>query len=442
MKKIDLTQGSILKVITLLALPIMGSSFLQLTYSLIDMIWVGRLGSQAVASIGASGLFIALGYAINTLVVTGTSIKVAHEVGRKQEVAIREYINAGLILNTMISIMYGLILLFFGKFFIVFLDIKNIRIEQDAYLYLLLHIPILFFAFFNMFYVRVLGSFGDTKSALRISGIGLVFNIILDPLWIYGFKLGVLGAAIATLCANIMMFILFNVKGKQFFRYQKEIGLNRYKFREILRLGTPMAVQRILFTLVGIGLAKMIAQFGAEAIAAQKIGLQIEGVAFMVVGGLSGAVASFVGQNYGAKNYRRIHQAYHRSLLIGGAYAALMAVIFFSIPEQLASLFVKDTITIGIASSYLRVLGATQIFSAVEMVSNGTFTGVGLPKIPATISIVFTVLRIPLALVLIPFWELDGIWISIALTSALKGTVAYLIYKFKVWKEYRDALSV
>ncbi|WP_069999678.1 MATE family efflux transporter [Cellulosilyticum sp. I15G10I2] len=442
MKKIDLTEGNIVKVIIALALPIMGSSFLQLTYNLVDMIWVGRLGSDAVASIGSSGFFIALGYAINALVITGTGIKVAHEVGRKDDAAVEEYMNAGIILNVIISVGYGAILLVFGKVFIGFLKLGDHAIERDAYLYLLMNIPILFFSFFNMLYVRVLGSFGNTKAALNISAIGLILNIILDPILIYGLELGILGAAIATLFANSVMFIVFNVKGKDFFKYRKKVGTKYARMKEIIRLGIPMATQRILFTLVGIVLARIIARFGPGAIAAQKIGFQIESIGLMVTSGLSGAVASFVGQNYGAKKYKRINKGYDAAFTMGVLYSSVMAVIVLSIPETLVSIFVKEQNTIAIASEYLKIVGVTQIFGTIEMVSNGTFTGLGLPKIPATISIIFTMLRIPLAMLFAPLWGLTGIWLSITVSSVLKGVSAYLIYKFKVWKEYKDALSV
>ena len=442
MKKIDLTEGNIVKVIIALALPIMGSSFLQLTYNLVDMIWVGRLGSNAVASIGSSGFFIALGYAVNALVVTGTGIKVSHAVGKKDDAAVAEYMNAGIILNVIISVGYGTILLVFGKIFIDFLKLGDSGIERDAYLYLLMNVPILFFSFFNLLYVRVLGSFGNTKAALHISAIGLILNIILDPLFIYGLKLGILGAAVATLLANSVMFIVFNIRGKNFFKYRRKVGLMYDRIKEIIRLGIPMATQRILFTLVGIVLARIIAGFGPGAIAAQKIGFQIESISFMITGGLSGAVASFVGQNYGAKKNKRINKGYDAALTIGVLYASIMAVVFLSIPETLVSIFVKEQNTIIIASEYLKIVGVAQIFGTIEMVANGTFTGLGLPKIPASISIVFTALRIPLALVFIQFWGLMGVWISIAVSSLLKGSCAHLIYKFKVWKEYKDALSV
>jgi putative MATE family efflux protein len=442
MRRIDLTQGNIMKVIIALAIPIMGSSFLQLTYNLVDMIWVGRLGSNAVASVGSSGFFIALGYAINALVVTGAGIKISHAAGKKDDLEVKDYMNAALILNTAVSLSYGMILLIFGKVFIDFLHLNHKVVERDAYLYLLMHIPILFFSFFNMFYVRILGSFGNTKGALHISAIGVIFNIVLDPICIYGLKLGILGAAIATLLSHVILFIIFNIKGKDLFKYRREVGFKYIKIKEMVKLGIPMATQRILFTLVSIVLARIIAEFGSDAIAAQKIGFQIESISFMVVGGLSGAVASFTGQNYGAKQYQRIERGYQAALMIGAVYSLITAGFFLSIPELLVSLFIKEQNTLVIASTYLRVLGLVQIFSCLEMVCNGVFTGLGLPKVPAIISIVFTVLRIPMAMIFIPFWGLTGIWLSIAVSSVLKGTTAYFIFKFKVWKEYRDALSI
>ncbi|NSA16710.1 Na+-driven multidrug efflux pump [Clostridium saccharobutylicum] len=98
MKKIDLTEGKVINVITALALPIMGSSLLQFTYNLVDMLWVGGLGSNAVASIGSSSLYIGLGYSINSLVVIGAGIKVAQGIGRKDNNQVKEYINAGILL--------------------------------------------------------------------------------------------------------------------------------------------------------------------------------------------------------------------------------------------------------------------------------------------------------------------------------------------------------
>ena len=195
-----------------------------------------------------------------------------------------------------------------------------------------------------------------------------------------------------------------------------------------------MAFQRVLFTIINIILAKIIAMFGSEVIAAQKIGVQIESIAYMIIGGLNGAVASFTGQNFGAGKSNRIKEGYRSALVVGISYAIVMAGVFLLLNRPLIRLFISDESTILIASAYLKAVAFSQVFSAIEMISNGMFTGIGKPNIPATISIVFTSLRIPLALVLIKPFGISGIWISICISSILKGICSYFIYETKIRK--------
>lgn len=436
MKETDLTKGKVISVITSLALPIMGSSFLQFTYNLIDMMWVGRLGSGAVASIGSSSLYINIGNAINSLVVIGTGIKVAHAIGRKDDQEVKGYINSGIIINTIIGIIFGLVLILAGKGFIGFLNLNNYEVERNAYLYLALNAPILFFAFFNMMYTRILGSFGNNKLAFKINAVGVILNIILDPILIYVFKFGVIGAGFSTLSANIIMFFLFRINSNGILSYTFGIGVDYVKIKEIVKLGFPMAFQRILFTIINILLAKIIAVFGSDAIAAQKVGVQIESIAYMIIGGLNGAVASFTGQNFGAGKFKRIKEGYKSSLLIGITYSMVMACAFLLFNKPMIKLFIRDEATIVIAASYLKAVAFSQVFSAIEMISNGLFTGIGKPNIPASISIIFTALRIPFALLLIKPFGINGIWLSISLSSILKGIFSYLLYEIKVKRKY------
>ncbi|WP_066873994.1 MATE family efflux transporter [Clostridium mediterraneense] len=437
MEKVDLTKGNVFKVIVSLALPIMGTSFLQVAYGLIDMLWVGRLGSGAVAAVGTSNFFINLGYAINSLVIVGVGIKVAHSIGKKDDKQLKEYINIGMLLNGIIAVVYCAILIIFRKYLIDFFDLNNAALEQEARNYLLISAPMLFFSFYNFLFTRILGSFGNNKIALNISMLGLILNIILDPIFIYTFNMGVEGAAVATLISKLLMFIMFLMKKGSPFRYCRHLEVSMAKVVEIIKLGFPTASQRILFTLVSIVLARIIANFGADAIAAQKIGLQIETITLMIIGGLNRAISAYTGQNYGAEKFDRINEGYHKTLLIGIGYSLITSIIFLVIPKQIVSLFVSNQSTIESASNYLIIIGIAQIFSCLEVISNGVFTGLGIPKIPAVISITFTLSRLPIAMVLAKFLGVNGIWVSIAVTSALKGITAFLVYEFRVKKRCR-----
>ena len=442
MNKIDLTKGKVLSVLTMLAVPIMGSSLLQFTYNLIDMLWVGSLGSDAIASIGSCSFYISLGYSINALAIIGCGIKVAHALGEKNEIKVQRYINSGITLNLFIGIFYGIILILFGKNIIGFLGLNNIKVESQAYNYLIINAPILIISFFNLLYTRILSSYGNNKLSFKINGIGVVINIILDPIFIYVLNFGVVGAAISTLMANIIMILIYRLKAHNILSYDFNVKQDYEKIKEIIILGFPIATQRILFTFINIILAKMIAKYGSDAIAAQKIGLQIESVTYMVIGGLNGAILSFTGQNYGAKKYDRILKGYNSSLCIGLTYSFTMSLLFFIYGPHIVRLFIREEGTLIIAAEYLKIIAFSQVFSAIEMVTNGLFTGIGKPKIPSIISITFTVLRIPMALAFMKYYGLTGVWMSIAASSILKGITAYMVYIIHIRKDYKNVREV
>ncbi|WP_214816407.1 MATE family efflux transporter [Exiguobacterium sp. s59] len=429
MKTVDLTIGNVQRVILALALPLVGSSLLQFTYSLVDMFWVGALGSDAVASIGAASFYIMLGQAIQSLIVVGAGIKVSQAVGRRDLDLVQRYVRAGRRLNLTLGLSYITLLILFGHTFIGFLNMGASDVEQLAYEYLFVSAPMLIFSFFNLLFARLFSAYGNTTTAMRINATGVILNMILSPIFIYPFQLGVIGAALATLVANVIMFGLFWHRARTLFSWDEVVQPTRADYVEVFRLGFPMATQRILFTVISIFLARMIGSYGTEAIAAQRIGLQIESIAYMMIGGLNGAMASYTGQNLGARKVDRVYEGYRVTTRLGMIYTGFIMLVFLIVPDLLIALFVDDIRTIEIGASYLRIIGISLVFSSIEMIGNGYFSGLGLPKIPATISIIFTVARIPLAFVLEPYLGIDAIWWSIAISSITKGLVSALFVR-------------
>ncbi|WP_214700292.1 MULTISPECIES: MATE family efflux transporter [unclassified Exiguobacterium] len=429
MKTVDLTTGNVQRVILTLALPLVGSSLLQFTYSLVDMFWVGALGSDAVASVGAASFYIMLGQAIQSLIVVGAGIKVSQAVGKRDLKFIQRYVRAGKRLNLALGLSYASLLIFFGHSLIGFLNMNAPTVERLAYGYLLVSAPMLIFSFFNLLFARLFSAYGNTTTAMRINATGVILNMVLSPIFIYPLQLGVLGAALATLVANVVMFGFFWRRARSLFNWDEVIQPTRTDYKEIFRLGFPMATQRILFTVISIFLARMIGSYGTEAIAAQRIGLQIESIAYMMIGGLNGAMASYTGQNIGAQKVDRVYEGYRVTTRLGIVYTGLIMLLFIIVPDFLIGLFVDDVRTIDIGASYLRIIGISLVFSSIEMIGNGYFSGLGLPKIPATISIIFTVARIPLALLLEPYLGIDAIWWSIAISSIIKGLVSALFVR-------------
>lgn len=430
MKKIDLTRGDIKKILLSLAFPIMGSSFLQMIYGLVDMFWVGKIGSNAVAAVGTASFFINLGYAINSMVVMGAGIKISHVIGAKDTENTKEYIKASCTLNFLMVISFIVPVVIFSKNLVQFFNLEN-DVENMAQIYLVIGTLGLVFKFFNFLYTRILNSYGESKLPFKISSIGVILNIVLDPIFIFVFDWGVAGAAIATVLAEGINTYLFVKKSKDYFKVEGYISKSWNRMKEMMSLGTPIAIQRVLFTGFGIAIAKIISQWGPDAIAAQKIGLQIESITFMTIAGLQGAVSSFIGQNYGAGLEDRIEHGYKTAISLCTAIGLGTTAIFIFFPSYLVKIFVNKPETVEISVNYMRIIGLSQLFMCYEIVTNGAFSGIGKPKIPSIISIIFTSLRIPTALILSreEYFGLNGVWISISLSSVIKGILSPLVFR-------------
>ncbi|MGL5915343.1 MAG: MATE family efflux transporter, partial [Culicoidibacterales bacterium] len=374
---------------------------------------------------------------INALVVIGAGIKISHAVGAKNKQETGEYLHAAYWFNGLLAVGYATFLLVFLKPLVGFFDLGT-TVTGLSETYLAISAIMLIPSFFNVMYSRMFSSFGDSKTALRVSAIGVIVNIILDPIFIFGFDLGVAGAAIATVIANVLMTGLFIWYSRNWMpqEMRRFMSVPKERFQTIAKLGFPMTTQRVLFTLIGILMAKLIATYGAEAIAAQKIGLQIESLTFMVIGGLNAATASFIGQNYGAKLWPRIRTGYRSAILVAIGYTVITMTIFLVFPEPIVRIFVDTPETVQLAVDYLRIIGLTPLFSAVEMVTNGAFSGLGQAKYPAMISITFTALRLPIAIFLMQFIGLNGVWWSLAISSALKGIISYSVFQKKGLKKH------
>ncbi|MGL4521267.1 MAG: MATE family efflux transporter [Bacilli bacterium] len=428
---VQITSAPILKVLSALSIPLIGSSILQFLYNMIDMFWVGKLGSGAVASVGTITFLIGFAYAIQSFVIVGSGVEISQSIGQGKMEKAKIFGTAGLMWNGFLGSLTILFFLILGKQWISFFQLQDNTLEKDAWLYLVVCIPAVICSYFNVYFARVWASYGNTRMALQISAIGIVINILLDPLFIYGLNWGVAGAAAATVIGNVVVLAVFYWRSKQLFTKPKNVTTTHMK--SIAAQGLPMSSQRILFMGVNIVLAKFIATYGADAIAAQRIGLQIESIAYLVIGGIGGAVSSFVGQNYGAKQWDRIEKGYKIALLLGFSYTALLMVVFLGIPEQIVRIFVDDPNTIAIGGDYLRIVGLSLMFATAEMISNGFFTGIRKGSVAATISITFTVLRIPLAIFLMQQFGINGLWWSIAISSMVKGILAVVFFKME-WR--------
>ncbi len=428
MKK-DLTKGRIFDTLVKLALPIMGTSFLQMAYNMTDMIWLGRVGSDAVASAGTAGFYMWFSFAFIVISKVGAEIKVAMSIGKQEEVEAEKYSISAFQFNLFLAVVYSIIMLLFRNSLINFFNIDNPKVNLDAINYLSIVSFGMIFPFTNLVLTGIFNGYGDSKKPFLFNTIGLVVNMILDPVLILKLNMGVRGAAIATVFSQFIVFGVFLYYIKSGRSILGKIKLfqkaETHKIKEMIKLGFPVAIQSGLFTFFSMYIAKIIAFWGPIAIAAQKVGSQIESISWMTAGGFQGALSAFTGQNYGAHEYERIKKGYYSSILIMGVIGLIATLGLFFFAEEIFSIFIPEKETILIGKDYLIIISLSQIFMCLEITTAGAFNGIGKTLPPSIISIAFNALRIPTAFFLAKkmLLGLNGVWWSISISSVFKGSI-------------------
>ena len=212
-KSVDLLKGAILPALSSLALPIMATSLIQMAYNLIDMIWIGGIGSSAVASVGAAGMFMWLSNGLATLAKMGGQIKVAHALGADAKKEAAGYAKSSLQMGIVFALGFGLLSVVFADMMIGFFQLNSEAVIQDAKYYLMITCGFVIFSFINQILTGILTAMGNSRTSFIATSIGLLLNIVLDPLFIFGWgivpALGVAGAGIATVLAQLVVMLLF-----------------------------------------------------------------------------------------------------------------------------------------------------------------------------------------------------------------------------------------
>jgi putative MATE family efflux protein len=431
--QIDLTHGNILNKLIKLAMPIMGTSFIQMSYNLVNMIYLGRVSSSTVAAIGTAGFFTWLANAFIFIPKTGAEIGISQSIGRQNNKDLKGYIKNTIQLDVIIGFIYGIIMIVFKKQLIGFFNLNNEYVVNMAEAYLLILSLGMNFYFITPVFTGIFNGHGDSKTPFKINTIGIIINMIIDPFLIFGIgpfpRLEVVGAAIGTVVSQVVAAILFIYKIKKETKLLDDINLlkklDMFYVKNIFKLGTPVALQNGLFCIFAMLIARIIASFGEIPIAVQKVGSQIEAISWMTAGGFSTAISAFVGQNYGAKKWDRIYKGYFTALLAVSCIGLFSTLLLVLGARPLFALFIPDEKVIPYGVDYLKILGYSQLFMCIEISTAGAFNGIGRTIPPSLNGIILTGLRIPAAIILSQpnILGLNGVWWSISLSSILKGIV-------------------
>ena len=438
----NLTEGPILRQLFMLAMPIMATSFIQMAYSLTDIAWVGRLGSEAIAAIGSVGLLIWMTNSLALLNKVGSEVSVGHAIGMRDENATHNFATHNLTLSLIISIVWATILFTFASPIISIYGLKG-HIAAEAVSYLRIVSSAFPFVFLSATFTGIFNAAGRSKIPFTINGIGLAINMILDPLFIFIFDWKTDGAAWATWIAQICVFMLFiyqlKIKRILWDNFLFFGRLKRVYTIKILKIGLPVATLNTLFAFVNMFLGRTASSVGGHiGLMAMTTSGQIEAITWNTSQGFSTALSAFVAQNYAAQRIERVMKALKTTLWMTLIFGTICSLAFIFYGNQIFSIFVPEKEAYEAGGLSLRIDGYSQLFMMLEIVMQGMFYGMGRTLPPAIISITCNYIRIPMALVFVSLgWGLAGIWWSISITSIIKGivcTIWFFLIKKKALK--------
>ena len=254
-RNVDLLEGSIVGSLTSLALPIMATSLIQMAYNMTDMIWIGRLSADAVAAVGAAGMYLWLANGLAMIPRLGGQVKVAHELGAQAPERAAGYGQAAFHLGALLVILFTAMCILLNGPLIAFFKLNSPQVNSDARVYLVIVALGFLFSFFNQIFTGLFTAMGSSVVVLRSTAVGLVGNILLDPLMIFGVgpfpRMEVAGAAAATVLAQAIVTAMFLLAARR----ETTLFPHIHPFRpsqgrawlEMLRIGLPVSIQSMFF---------------------------------------------------------------------------------------------------------------------------------------------------------------------------------------------------
>lgn len=446
-KKLDLLEGPIYRTLIVMSLPLMGTAFIQIAYQLIDLVWLGKLSTDAVAAVGTCGFFIWIAQSLMLIAKTGVSVGLSQAHGRADEKGAVEVFKAAILVNTTICIALIIFYLVFKKNLLSIYHLKEHVLNMAIDYFVIVTIGLIF-TFTNPILHATFLARGNSVTPFMISIVSLITNIVLDPVLIFGLGpfpvLGVKGAALATVIAQVVGFcltIFAGLKsGEVFVRVKHFSGIKIKYVKDVLNLGIPTSIQSLIHALVSLYLNTLISTFGSVAIAVYSIGSQVESIAWMTSEGFSSAFAAFFGQNFGAENFHRLKEARKKGLVIIGAIGGFATILLFFKARELFAIFIPiDKEAIRLGTYYLKIIAPSEIFMTLEIGTTGMMSGLGLTKYPALVGLICNIIRIPLAKFLMPIYFVNGIWLAMSISSILKGI--FLMGGYELYEKKTDGFT-
>ena len=444
-KEHDYTTLGIRNSIVLLAVPMILEMMMESLFAVVDIFFVGRLGANALATVGLTETVLAIIYSVGMGVSIAATALVSRRIGEKDYKAAGNVTYQLIVTGGMLALLLGILATYFAADILALMGAEAAVIETG-----LRYTQVIFagnLAIILLFLINgALRGAGLPHLAMRSLWLANGTNMVLDPLLIFGLGpfegLGLEGAAWATTIGRSVgvVYQLYHLlNGRHLLKIGRENMIISYSMIvRILQVSSGGMGQYLIDSASWIFLTRIIAEFGSSALAGYTIAFRIIMFALLPAWGLSSAAATLVGQNLGAQKAKRAELAVWLTARYNVIFMAAVTLVFLLFSEQLTAFFTQDKEVVGVATEALKIITLGYVFFGLGMVMVQAFNGAGDTRTPSIINVVVLwLIEIPFAYLLAVTlgFEATGIFIAIACCHSFHALVSWWLFRQGTWKK-------
>ena len=433
-KTLNMTSGNPTRLLILFAIPMLIGNLFQQAYNLADSIIVGKfVGSAALAAVGSTGSVTFLFFSVCNGISSGAGIVTSQYFGAGDAQRVKRAIANSAYLMFGASLVMGILAFIAAPSILKFMETPA-DILPTATLYMrisCLGVPLVGVYNYSSSMLRALG---DSRTPLYFLIVSCFLNVCMDLLCVCVFDMGVFGAAVATIIAQLLAggsCLIYALKTNPYFKLSREdFQVDRMVITQSIRLGIPLAMQWAMIAVSTTALQRFVNSFGTAAVAANTAVSRIEQLVHQPYGSLGAALATYSGQNYGAGKLDRVKDGLKHGMFMSAIFSLLMLVINQTLGRPIISIFVDDPEVISIGAQALRLTSWFYIFLATIYMTRGILNGVGDALFAFINGVVEMICRIflPMLIVLIPTVGMWGIWWTTGLSWLISAIFCLLRY--------------
>jgi putative MATE family efflux protein len=440
----DFNEGPLSRAIVLLAVPMVLEMAMESVFAVVDIFFVSRLGSEAMATVGLTESLLAIVYTLAMGLSIGVTATVARRTGEKNPDAASETTGQAILLGVSISLVLGVTGAWFAPNLLELMGAEGAVVETGVgYTRILLggNAAVLLLFLLNAAFRGA----GDAVIAMRVLWLGNALNIILDPLLIFGLgpfpEWGIQGAATATVIGRgTAVLVQFIVLARVSSRLRLKLRHLRPRLdlmARLVRLSATGTFQVFISTASWIGLVRIIAGFGSEALAGYTVAIRIILFALLPAWGLANAAATLVGQGLGGGKPERAEKAVWMAGTMNFFFLGSIGILFIAFAPAIVGIFSVEGMTAMHGVHGLRIVSAGFFFYGYGMVLTQAFNGAGDAWTPTWLNLFcFWLLEIPLAWLLAYGlgWGADGVFVAITVAFSTIAVASGVLFRRGRWK--------